>query len=128
MRSEGLDCIGLCGPVEALWLILSEMESEEIDLVAQPGLRLDNRATKAEKGRQLGGYCNNQEGRQWWFGKGWEQDLLTDWMWSENREVKDDSKVSGLCKWKDGVPMFCPGRTARRERLGWGDDQELGFR
>ena len=34
MRSEGLDCIGLCGPVEALWLILSEMESEEIDLVA----------------------------------------------------------------------------------------------
>ena len=49
-------------------------------------------------------------------------------MWSINREVKDDSKVSGLCKWKDGVPMFFPGRTARRECLGWVDDQELGFR
>lgn len=64
---------------------------------------------KQKKGRQLGGYCNNQEVKQWWFGQGWEQDLPADWMWSKNREVKDDSKVSGLCKWKDEFPCSAQG-------------------
>lgn len=54
--------------------------------------------------------------------------MLPDWMWGEYKGIRGNSKVSGLNKLKDRIPMFRHRRKAERKGLGWGDNQVLRFR